>query len=474
MKQKLQAFTDFTGSLFSHEIRYLASVENFEKDENRDIFARIIHNSQHPGAPRPFDQDIDKRTYSYLKKWMERKLDSINIDFYYRWLGEIDLQIMNDRIPPEQENILISKLKNYESHDYYFIKFYEILQNYRYYLLIRLRHKNYEIVNNFLEKHKEHYLYLKEINQKIHEATVDIIQVYTLKSQGSDSWESWLKQVFYDDHIDGYNRYLAFIRLTFMYTATGKHIRLKALFEDFDKILDKGEFYSKRILANYYSNRALLHARLNENNLAEKYGYQSIRQITDDYIHYLNVLVSILLRNGKARDALKLMQTATPTIKYTKSYHNRIGFATYYMRCLYALGEAKKASSYAETFLDVNKTEIMEHRRWHFFFVNYLHVLSVLENYNRIIQLVRRFQLLEKESDYLKRHTSSLPSVYWHFHLALYQEGKISIVAFGEKLLLSGKEIMKTDASDKLFPNLIEELEPFMPDFFRKLKARLI
>ncbi len=473
MKPKLQTFTEFTGSLFPHEIEFLISSQQFEKEENRRIFGSIAYNSTHPWKPKSFDESIDKRTYSYLKSWMEHRLEEHDIDRYYVWLNSIDLQIMNDRIPPEQENYLIKKVRQYKKIDYHFIRFYEILQNYRYYLLIRLRHKNYNIINDFLEKYRDHYRRLKDINQRIHEATIDIINTYTLKIEATEDWESWLKQIFYDESVDGYNRYLAVIRLTFKYTDSGEHYKLKELYDNLDRYFMQGEFYSKRILANYYSNRALLHARLNEGELAKEYGYLSIRQITDDYIQYANVLCSILLRGNKPKEALKLMQSAMPEVRKSKSYHNRIGFVVYYIRSLNANNQTDKAASYAETFLEVNKKEIMEHRRWHFFFVYYLYTLCILEKYTRIIQLTKRFELITKEQGYRNRNNSSLPSVYWIFNLALYQEGRINHQVFEERLIASALDIIQTDAVERMERDLICLLEPFMPEVMKKVRSMI-
>jgi len=470
MKPKLQAFTSYTQSLFPHEVEFLSSRQSFEKEDNRAIFAIISHNSKQLGKTRPFDEQIDKRTYSYLKTWMEHKLEEQDIDRYYIWLNQIDLQIMNDRIPPEQENILIKKVKRYEQPDYYFIRFYEILQNYRYYLLIRLRHRNYNIVNDFLEKYKENYRRLRDINQRIHEATVDIINTYTLKIEGTEDWESWLKQIFYDETVDGYNRYLAVIRLTFKYTDSGEHKKLRELYDNLDNYFKSGEFYSKRVLANYYSNRALLHARLNEGELAEEYGYLSIRQLTDDYLQYANVLCSILLRNNKPKEALKLMQAAMPEVRKSKSYHNRIGFVVYYIRSLHANKQTPKAVSYAETFLDVNKTEIMAHRRWHFFFVYYLYILAVTEQYARIIQLTRRFELLSRELAYRQKNPSSLPTITWLNNLALYQEGRINLQTLEDRLSASIMEIIPTEAARRMEVDLLRLVEPFMPEVIKKIR----
>jgi len=308
------------------------------------------------------------------------------------------------------------------------------------------------------------------VNQRIHEATVDIINTYTLKIEGTEDWESWLMDIFFDETVDGYNRYLAVIRLTFKYTDSGEHEKLKELYAHLDGYLTRGDFYSKRVLANYYSNRALLHARLNERELAEEYGYLSIRQLTDDYLQYANVLCSILLRNQKPKEALKLMQTAMPEVRKSKSYHNRIGSVVYYIRSLHANGQTDKAASYAETFLDVNKKEIMAHRRWHFFFVYYLYILCELEQFARIIQLCKRFDLINREGAYRQRNKASLPSIYWIFNLAVYQEGKIPLSSFEDRLQGSAKEILQTEAAGRLDGDLIRMLEPFMPELARKIR----
>ena len=68
MRSKLSIFTDFANTLFPHELEYLIAVQNFSKPLNLKILRQIHHNNTSNGKQRkPFDETIDKRTYSYLK-----------------------------------------------------------------------------------------------------------------------------------------------------------------------------------------------------------------------------------------------------------------------------------------------------------------------------------------------------------------------------------------------------------------------
>jgi len=71
------------------------------------------------------------------------------------------------------------------------------------------------------------------------------------------------------------------------------------VYQQLDNLFKTPLFYSKRLLANYYANRAMMHSKLNELTQAEKYGYLSIRNKNSDYLFYLINLCGVLLKQGK-------------------------------------------------------------------------------------------------------------------------------------------------------------------------------
>ena len=72
------------------------------------------------------------------------------------------------------------------------------------------------------------------------------------------------------------------VRLTFLYINYREFEKLKKLFVKLDDMFMKGENYSRRLLANYYANRLILHSKFNEWETAINYGYLSIRHVNTE------------------------------------------------------------------------------------------------------------------------------------------------------------------------------------------------
>ncbi len=421
---KLLKFTRFANALLPHEVQHLMLVHHFEDVEKQKILEIIHHNAGNLSQKKNFDANIDKRKYSALMLWIDDKLRAIDADTFFEWLSLTDKEIMTDSITPAGEKQIINVLKNYRFPGYYFIRFYELVQNYRSYLLIRMRHNYLKITSRFLEKYFDAYHTSKEINQRLHEATTDIVDQYATQSKDARHWENWLISVFKDENLDGLNRYYAIVRLTFLYYNYKEYSKLIELFNMLDHMIIRGEIYSRRILVNYYANRLMVHSRFNEPDIAEHFGYLSIRHKGADYLQYANNLCAVLLRNGKISEAFHLMQSSFPELKNTMSAHNRIGFAAYYMQTLNKTGKASEAFSYGKSFLDVNRSEIME-QRWHLFFTTMLQSLFLLERYREMLSMVRKFGLLEKETNYRNR-PGYIPTFIWLYNIARYMELEIN------------------------------------------------
>lgn len=91
-------------------------------------------------VPRAFDT-VDKRTYSYVKTWIQDALAKIDVDVFFEWLIVVEKKILTDVISPVDEAQILVNIKNIKPTHYYFIRFYELLQYYRDYLLVRSRTK---------------------------------------------------------------------------------------------------------------------------------------------------------------------------------------------------------------------------------------------------------------------------------------------------------------------------------------------
>ena len=464
MSARLSNFTLFANSLLPHEVSYLQAVNQFKDAENIGILELVLHNTHNPEQTFPYKLSIDKRKYSNLKIWITEKLKSIDVDAYYSWLLEIDRKIMTDNISPREEDALIRLIKGFDKPPYYFIRLYEIIRNYRFYLLIRFRHHYNQIVDRFLTDYQELYNNCTEVNRQLHEATIDIVNQYAQNKTESRKWEQWLKDVFYNDKLDGLNRYLAIVRLTLIYFNYKEYDKLDTIYNDLDGMMRDGQFYSRRILLNYYANRVMLHSKRNELDKASEYGYLSIRQHSGDYLHYVNNLCAVLLRQNQNTKALKLMQDSFPELKNTKSHHNRVGFASFYIRALNKNKRATEAADYAETFLSGYKEQIFEFR-WHTFFASYMQSLIAMEKYSRVMQLSKRYKLMERESEY-KLRAVYIPTISWYHAVAEYKELETNLIELLSQIHEPALPLLSDPHKCRLMADLGRELHVHVPEIF--------
>lgn len=472
MKEKLKNFTCFVRELFPHEVSYLSTVAKFEDPENQKIFERIEISKKIGQDFLPFDPSIDKRKYSRLKKWISHKLSLLDVDLQYQWITQMESQIMRDAISPEEEKELLKSLSSLRT-PYYFIKHYELARHFRQYLLIRMRHHAYGKVQKYLETHEAAYNHSVETYEKIHLATVDITNQYSLNNTESEQWEQFLKECFYNEKLDGLNRLFSAVRLNFLYLNYREYEKLELLLDGQDKLFQKGICYSKRILANYYSNRLLFHSLVGDMEKATHYGYLSIQRKNADYLHYVNNLSSVLLRSGKKQEALRLMQEALPELKQITSTHTRVAFATFYIRCLTQNDLRQEARKYAEIFLRGYSDQVMS-QRWHSFFTAYLQSLLEQESYEQIVRTCNKYRLFKKEESYKKR-PGYIPTLNWYISLAQYKEGIISETQFRKRLIEKGKKAyLSSLKSRQAIIELLDEIKPHLPKTIEEVKKMII
>lgn len=468
MKPKLSIFSKFAHALYPHEIALIMKDHQIEDEDNLAIIHRIEYNSKHPESRKPFDPSIDKRKYSYVKRWIENKLQSMDVDVYFDWITDLEKKIMTDSISPEEEKSLLKHLKSVSPHHYHFTRLYETVQHFRDYLLIRMRIVYYNPVSEFLDIYRQQYRKAAVIHNTLNDATFDIISQHAFEKTESKQWIDRLLSVFRDDGLDAYTRYMAVVRLMYIYYNYREAAALKKITNELNDVLSQPAFYSKRILANYYANRSLMHQKLMELEQAEKYGYLSIRQQNNDYIFYVNTLCGVLIKRKKYRDALMLMQKSIAFLKKTNSMFNRIGFVALYVKVLVFNGKNKEASSYAETVRDNYKKEIFQYR-WHLFYEAYLLALLRQGNYRKMITVIQRNDLLNKEEKAFNK--PDFLAVLRSFYLtAAYLETEIS-----EKKLNEGMgDIFKRTFNDISLrykqQELLEELRPHLPQAIKQVE----
>lgn len=465
MRQKLQKFEQFVQTLLPHEVRYLLAIQQFQDLENLRLLEQILEQCQPGSHYRPFDTEIDKRKYSNLKKWILTRLEAVDVDQQFDWLHQLEQKINLDDIAPDEEQQLLNVLENFEPPYYWFNKLYELAQLYRRFLLIRLRYLDHERVMAFLEKWEPRYRFALEVEDRLYEATRDITSQYAFNDKDTRAWEPWLRQLFLDPDLDGHTRHQAVVRLTFLYINYREFEQLKDVYDELDAMYSRGENYSRRLLVNYYANRLILHQKLGNWDLAIAYGYLSLRHPTTERLQYLTNLAAVLLRQNRHKEVLNMMQEAIPLMRQSQNAHHKTGFVAFYLKALLDDGQTEQAERYADTFLRGNKQAVLGQQRWHIFFTLYLQVLIRQEKYNKVLSLVRKYKLMEREAEYRLRPVY-LPSIHWYILVSQYKEGQINLDYLRQHLQTDMDYIRLNPHKRNLVMDLVKELYDHVPEAF--------
>lgn len=471
VKTKLKKFSTFAAEILPHEADYLMSIQQFEDDEKLDILKRISENAHAVHQKVPFNIRLDKRKYSSLMDWIQRRLDIIDVDKYFEWINEMDRKVITDAISHEEEKLLLKSIRSYTHPIHNFMKFYELAMNYRHYLLIRLRHRDYKDVNDFLEKHQQQYNYSREVNHKLHQATVDIIDQFKSKRGDSEQWEDWLLGLFDDDNLDGFNRYMAVVRLTFLYFNSREFNKLKSIYDKLDTLLAQGVFYTRRILYNYYANRLMLHSKFDVLQQAEEYGYLSIRQKNSDHVQYLSNFSAILIRRGKIEEALSLLKDSFAEVQKSSNFYHKIGFISFYIKCLNLNNQSQRGEMLAESFLRIYKDEILN-QRWYSFFTAYIQGLIRQEKYEKVLMVFKKYNLLNKDQEDSEK-SIYLPTIRWYYEIALLKVGKLDPKEMTNSIIAYSREYVGDQHKSFVLNQVLSELESYIPRAVMLAKAKL-
>ena len=471
MKPKLKVFEDFSKALLPHEAKYLQSLGNFQEEEKQEIFQTLIHNSIQPENELPFNTDFDKRKYHYIKTWAEKKLLLQDVDKVADWLLNFNRKLALDLITSAEEKIMLEYVKNYEKITFNFQILYQIMRDYRSYLLIRMRYEDHIIISDFLENFNESFVRAKEIEEKLYQATIEITDQFTHTKENSIYWEKWLKKVFETESINGHNRYKAFILLAFKYTTTGDLQKLQIIFDQIDEFFSQGTLYCRRLLYNYYSSRVLLHSKQRNYEAAIYFGKLSIRQVNEDTLMYVNNLVSIYLRLKQNREALELLESYQSIYEKTHNSLQKIIYISYYLRALSELNFSLKAENIGIYFLQKYEKEILQ-LRWHHFFTTYLNVLYKNENYATILQLDKKYNLIELEN-LRKKSDHFVPTLLWFISTSSFLENKITKEKLLNILSESVAEVRLNDRNTHFITENIALLQKNLPELKSFFKSHL-
>lgn len=463
-KQKFKKFNDFIKGLLPHETTYLLNKQQFDDPENLTILQQtheIV--AGHVNQPS-FSSHIDKRKYSRMIKWITDNLEGANVDVEFDELILLEQKLMKDAINTKEEQQLLAIIKKTDTTHYYFMKRFELSLHFSNFLLIRMRHREYQETESFIRRYDKSYEHSRLVYSRIQEATIDITDQYSFNDKESIHWENWLLTIFRDPMIDGLNRYCALVRLLFIYFNYNKQSKMESLFMEVEPLLATGKFYSKRILINYYGNRLLFHSKSNQLDQAEKYGYLSTRVQNSDYLYYVNNLAMVLLKQGKINDALKIMREAFPEANKSQNFHHKVSFVASFARCLTDTGEISKAITHCEIFLNAYKNDLLAHR-WHFFFTIYFRALFLKGQNKKVIQLIQKFKLLNKEKKYLEKITS-VATLEWYYYAAMYKNENIELKELKEFKKTFLQNYDKLINKSKAVSELITDTEKIIPELF--------
>ena len=473
MRTKLSIFSEFAGSLFPHELEYLMNVQNFSKPVNLEILKQIYsNNTSNPSSNKIYDDSVDKRTYSYLKNWITETLLRIDVDCFFEWLISTEKKILTDVIVPSDETEILRYIGQIKPTNYNFIRFYELMQYYRDYLMVRSRTKHNKVVTNYLELNGDNYFRLKSLNIAIDNATARIINKSELTPEEKANIEKLLSDTFFDHTLDAYTRYRAVVRLTIFYYNNREFEKQSVVYQHLDELLKTPLFYSKRILSNYYANRAMMHSKLKQLSEAEKYGYLSIRNKNSDYLFYLINLCGVLIKQEKNKAALKLMRMSIPELKNTNNNYYKIGFYAFYIRTYIANNQIDKAVAYASQYFETYRKEIFEHR-WHLYVTTYLYALLNARKYEKVISICKRYKLVQKEKMRIE-HPEYLPVIENYYYLAEYMEGILTHEKFISSVIKSTKAMKKNTYRSGRMLEMIDEMASFLPDEMKMIKNEFI
>jgi hypothetical protein len=370
---------------------------------------------------------------------------------------EMERKIATDSIETDEEKALLKAVRQFEQPIFFFTKFYELIQNYRSFLLIRLRYNDQELIDDFLNQNQEAYRRSKDIHHKLDEATQEIVQHYAGQGQESGMWEDWLSEIFYDEGLDGHLRYLALVRLTFLCYNHRRYDILREKFDYLDQQFKQGRYYSKRLLLNYYNNRLMLHSHYREYEQALYYGYLSVRAHNHDYPLYVNNLTAVLLRLERNEEALKLVKEAAPLVKRTTNFHNRVSFVAFYMEALNKNKLFRNAESYGDIFLRAYAKEVLQYR-WHLFFSVYLEALAHQGHYEKLIKVTHKYHLLEQDEDY-RQKANYLPVIPFLVDFAKRKEDQLSREAYRAALANYQQQLAGDRKRQAAFERLVSTLD---------------
>ena len=447
---KLKKFSDFADSLFPSEVEYIKKNNSYADREILSILDRIERRISFPEDRVEFDTKIDQRKYSKLITSITRKLQERDVDFYFAWISEMNSKITVDSITSKEQKRIFREIKEFEIGWFHMDSFFQLAENYEGYLLRRFRQADFKLVRSFLENHRSAVHNNRRVERQIKEITASIVLNST---ELEKSKATWLLNSFRNEQLSKKNRFHALVAFLMYHVGKRNWDTLIEPIEELEKELFDGDFYSRRILANLYANKLIAYNSKGDFEKAAYFGRQSIKHKTEDFLYYLNNLVTVLIHLKRENDALELMQVAFSEYKENLDLGRRVVFISNYARCLNRLDEFSKAVRVSNRFLRENRQKIFQFK-WHYFFRIYFYSLLKIGNSEQIVKLSRNLKLVDRE-----KSAGFNPHIKALVLAAEYQEIRVSQKEYSDSLnALEGQNL-----DDKDFTYLMENIREDLP-----------
>lgn len=419
-------FQTFSDSLFPGEAVILSRQSGMSDPEKIDILERLLHCAGNPNEVFEVRPGTDKRKLSYVKTWCIDKLNAVDVDIRLSRLLQWEQQILLDNIGSDDEKAFLQAIRKTDAGDFNFVKCYEIVRRYRHYLQVRFRKKEVAAVVDFLETYHRDYEKSRRLSDEIHIATRDILIHYEKKQESNTRWIDILTNIFFDEGNDGYTRLLAWIRLVLIANSSNDYSFLEEHFRLFEAKLLDGTFYSRRIMANFYSQYLLFYANQQDFKKAAYYGRLSIKLKNNDYLYYANNLVAVLLRDKNTAEALEILKSTASIASESTNFHNRLTHISYFIRALTDSGKAVHAESRGFVFYNLYKKEIFNYR-WHLFFSVWFRAMAYCGKFSDLVKIYRLYPRIGADEARQTKQQGGFPFISFMFHAARYRMGEISL-----------------------------------------------
>ena len=455
MKIKLARFEEFADQLYPSEVKFISDNNQFTDPELFKILATLQQRVNHPESPVIFDPLIDPRKYSKLIKYFKQKLEKVDVDQYFTWINNFYYQVAIDAISPEEQTKVLTEIRHFDPRWYHADVFFQAMEHYKTYLIMRGRLKDLNIIKDFISRYRVTFDLNRSMMVHIETLTEQIIFEHKQKKSdiSTDEVDEMLA-LFRNENLSKKTRYAALLAYIMYHINHENSKKLIAPIQELEDAIYKGDFYSPRLLANFYANKLLLLNKLGKQEEAAKCGLLSIKHHTEDYLYYLNNYTTVLIHLSETKKALNQMKEAFETFKKSRNLNNRMVFISNYCRCLNETKQFNNTVRLMRIYLEEFKDRTFDHR-WNYFFRTYFYALVMNGQNGLVLRLNRKYKLVEREQ------TMNIPP-YLHLLVSAAEFSELKINRSEYELRLTGFEKHAKTKSRLDFQSWINEAKELL------------